>query len=632
MMKKMIPLLVTLGLLTVWTAPTALAVSPDYAQDVSQFSDPSPRNLETGSSVEQFGAWRGTLRPDGSAALQAQDSQVDNYVNQDEQINLDKDSGLVKVLRTNQKALINEFVTALVPLRNANPRELRGLARTVCRKEGGDADVLQDKVGDKYYLVVVCPEFQLPYLMETFKAIDHKWVAEVNDGSNVGYYRAKNRDVHNLLNILRFYITPDFQMEFDDANNAVLYFDQPCIEPLFKKGLSEVDIPPSQLGLDVSIYEVATQDDLHMGFDFESWKNGPGRDLMRLILWDFTGDEGDVLFPGSVSGGAQDWGRFYSYNLTITTAYIDFLRAKGKARLLTRGSIAAKSGSVGQLAAVDQLVGFETQYGTVPDGINRTGVHRLSDLYDYYYARGEVSPSLTELLREQRPPTNRPAFQIVNDLEAFLTGVVGISGANYTDARNQLDALAADGLFSSIDAADVNVRVPITFQNFEDRALGYRKQTDRVGVLLTIVPVVGLQSAEVSLGLDVTDVVSFTPAGDPVIEHRYLGTTVEVQDGKPIVLAGVRKHTNVKSYGGVPVFNRVPYLKWLFGREITEKKETDIVVIATPRFKLGGPDVPETPTTVRTCVQVAETETLPDLPKNWWGYDQWLLDGHSSDQ
>ena len=46
MTKKMIPLLVTLGLLTVWTAPTTLAVSPDYAQDVSRFSDPSPRIRE----------------------------------------------------------------------------------------------------------------------------------------------------------------------------------------------------------------------------------------------------------------------------------------------------------------------------------------------------------------------------------------------------------------------------------------------------------------------------------------------------------------------------------------------------------------------------------------------------------
>jgi len=58
-------------------------------------------------------------------------SRVDDCINQDEQINVDPDTGLVKVLRVNQKRLVNDYVGAIVPLRNVAPREMRGVFRNV---------------------------------------------------------------------------------------------------------------------------------------------------------------------------------------------------------------------------------------------------------------------------------------------------------------------------------------------------------------------------------------------------------------------------------------------------------------------------------------------------------------------
>ena len=98
----------------------------------------------------------------GDPSPSAINSQVDTYLYQDEQVNLVPDSGLVKVLRTNQKVNTNKFATDLLQFRNANPRELRAVIRTVCRKEGGNADVVQDREKKEFFMQVVCPEFQLP--------------------------------------------------------------------------------------------------------------------------------------------------------------------------------------------------------------------------------------------------------------------------------------------------------------------------------------------------------------------------------------------------------------------------------------------------------------------------------------
>ena len=106
------------GLMLTTGLPGLMAASPDYATDVRFNSRPSPSR---------------------------QESNINNYIYQQEEITLHEESGLVKVLRTDQKAVVNDFVTINIELENASPRELRALARIIARKEGGDADVLWDR-------------------------------------------------------------------------------------------------------------------------------------------------------------------------------------------------------------------------------------------------------------------------------------------------------------------------------------------------------------------------------------------------------------------------------------------------------------------------------------------------------
>lgn len=588
----------------VMLAAPVFAVDTDFAQDVSIFSDPSPRDLLTGSSLNQFGAGE-------------TDSQVDNYVNQDEQINLTEKSGVVKVLRTNQKIGINTYITALIEVKNVNPRELRGLARTICRKEGGDADVLHDKVNLKEYVVVVCPEFQLPYLVQTIQALDHEWIAEVNDGSWEIYYEGQHRDVRNMMDILQLYRSPDGVWDFDDANNAVLFNDQPCIEPLFRWGTETVDIDPNQLTLDVAIYEVDARNDLVLGMDWQTIKNGPNRDLFEFIFYTYNGDDPLGFFPGDPDLFA-DHGSLRSYNVVGTTAYLDFMQSKARARLLTKAMISAKSGSVAELAAVDQVLAFQADSSPESTQLQRDVPTRLTNVYEYYFNLGAVSPSLDVLLA-QTPPT------IISTITALLGGAVGVDADAFADIVDALNDKAADGDIDRGELDSIYVPVEVTLEVFRDRTLEYLK-SGRTGVLLSILPHVGLESAETTIAFDVSDVVDYTPSGTPIIEHQYFSSVVELRNGHPLVLGGLKRTVDVKTTNGIPWLRDIPWLGYLFGREISVKREKNLVVILTPYFRLCPTQMVEPPEELQRAISLAKGEDVLEVPATPFGFDQWLLD------
>jgi len=335
-----------------------IAFADNFSQDINKTSgNPSPVDRVTGSSVNQF-------------SHKETNSRIDDYINQDEQINLDKDSGVVKVLRVNQKNLVNDYVTALIQFKNIHPRELRGVVRDICGLEGGNADVFQDKVAGQYYLQVVCPEFQLPYIVDALTQLDQPGISETSDGSATLYYKAKFRRAIDLINATTVYVTPKTLKIPDTDNNAVQVSDQPCGIPLVQLGFTHADIPPSQITIDAKIYEVDISNDAKLGVDFVAWKNGPGRTLFETILTnnhthessklDF--DINDVDFNDLFHSKAHEHWKYTSYNALATSAFVDFLQSKGKAKLVTKSALTTKSGNFTEIASVDQVLAFDVRY------------------------------------------------------------------------------------------------------------------------------------------------------------------------------------------------------------------------------------------------------------------------------
>ena len=144
-----------------------------------------------------------------------------------------------------------------------------------------------------------------------------------------------------------------------------------------------VDIPANQIMLEGAIYEVNVTNDLKLGLDFIAWKNGPGRNLFNVVLgYQKTSEEfsdatsvwspvSQPAAPTAATGSHTSVRQKMFYvNFLLTAAFLDFLAAKGKARVVARPKIVARSNQVATFTTTDQILAFNI----VPDEVTRTAI------------------------------------------------------------------------------------------------------------------------------------------------------------------------------------------------------------------------------------------------------------------
>jgi pilus assembly protein CpaC len=90
--------------------------------------------------------------------------------------------------------------------------------------------------------------------------------------------------------------------------------------------------------------------------------------------------------------------------------------------------------------------------------------------------------------------------------------------------------------------------------------------------------------------LDFTNAIVTTGINIPAITKRDAVTTVELRDGQSFAIAGLLSTQNSGNMHQVPWIGSVPVLGALFRSAAYQQRETDLVIIVTPR--LIGPAVP----------------------------------------
>lgn len=558
------------------------AIEHDYSANVAnQNGNPSPIDIQTGSSVNQFTAGE-------------TNSRVDDYINQDDQVNVNTTDGTVKVLRTNQKINVNDYATAIVQFQYANPRELRHAFRTICRKEGGNADVIQDKVQQQFFMHVVCPDFQLPYLKAAAAALDEKWVQSINDGSGEIYYKGKFRNVADLWNgPLRLYKGPEGYANIDSNNNSIYFNDQAACVPLFKHGLEQMDIPPNQVALDVIVYELDQNNDTKLGLDYVAWKNGPGANLFGMVLANsntenaYFNNPADIFDTDAISVTPKKF-RYFGLNAIATSAYLDMLHAKGKAKVVTKGTLVTKSGRYAEIASVDEVLSIVAQQ---PENQNPNAYPGPIQIFVKY-------PSWCDTPAEQA------------DYRAQLT-------AHY-------DSIYGAGNYNLVFTPEQWVNQ--NPQTAPRPIVNQKNANERIGFFMNALPYIGLESMELSLAVYVSSVTGITGNGTPIVSGRYAESTVRLKDGEPFVLAGLSRKDKIQSANKIPVLGDIPGLGWVFGGETNTNVEKDLVIVVVPKFILGADSDLEMPEEAKTVIAQVHGDEILQMPETCFGYDQWLLD------
>jgi pilus assembly protein CpaC len=84
--------------------------------------------------------------------------------------------------------------------------------------------------------------------------------------------------------------------------------------------------------------------------------------------------------------------------------------------------------------------------------------------------------------------------------------------------------------------------------------------------------------------IDPTNTIRISDTEIPGLIVRRAATTLELRDGQSFALAGLLQTTNFADQREVPWIGQVPVLGTLFKSAAYQRKETDLVIIVTPRL------------------------------------------------
>ncbi len=107
-----------------------------------------------------------------------------------------------------------------------------------------------------------------------------------------------------------------------------------------------------------------------------------------------------------------------------------------------------------------------------------------------------------------------------------------------------------------------------------------------VGVKLSITPhIIPEGLVRMVLNPSIEAVIDSGPDGSsftPTIAKREVTTTVSVEDGHTIVIAGLTREDERRAERRVPFLGRIPILGWLFRSEESISERTDLLIFVTP--------------------------------------------------
>ena len=115
--------------------------------------------------------------------------------------------------------------------------------------------------------------------------------------------------------------------------------------------------------------------------------------------------------------------------------------------------------------------------------------------------------------------------------------------------------------------------------------LGITSQISTSGVVtLHIVPTItriqGEEKVELPTSVDTTQTIS-----NPIIDLQELATTVRVREGDSVILAGLISRIKQLNHEGLPLFSRIPQLKYFFKKAEDREESRELVIFITPYIR-----------------------------------------------
>ena len=513
-------------------------------------------------------------------------------------VQIGKETEQITFVNTNNDPYV---YTKVYKLKHADPYEIRPYVMAAIRSRRVDTSVTKVeavKYQDGTGMLLVSAEEYRFFPVENGMSLDQ--IIEMLDRPNLAseagrrffLYYPKYFDSVTLAGLIR---KVGMQHAGDNAElqggidtvvpdtklNTLMFYASPNSEPQILKMLKEYDTPTSQALVNYTIYEIESENDGNLGVDFQAWKNGPGADLFAagsryLNGWNLrTGNISNLVKSAHVS--------YINFNPKWNSRYLDFLVSKGKAKVVTSGSLNIGNGTAASIESV-------TRMPVIVAGEETAG--------------GETQIAKSYIATAVNPADTLSGLGV--DQEKFQTveWVPGNAAAQFTATRTIVNGKAYDTLRISsghFTAGGRNLGDTCAVFNAEptlnDTAIawmeagGYPIEKDKTrvtnsdteyGFSLTMQPYIYNKATCLALEMSNTNLIGFRSNGMPRTSKTELKTEVQLaNDGNVFYIGGLDKSAVVRSVSKVPFLGDIPFLGFLFSAENETLKKTQLAAVLT---------------------------------------------------
>ncbi len=172
--------------------------------------------------------------------------------------------------------------------------------------------------------------------------------------------------------------------------------------------------------------------------------------------------------------------------------------------------------------------------------------------------------------------------------------------------------------------ASVVQNIPIlksTIQGGSGTSRDVIQNIDRVdvGIKLKLTPHVNPDgNVRLTLNPSIEAIIDPGPAGTqftPTIARREVSTTVNVPDGRTIIISGLIREDQTKVVRRIPWLGSLPVIGWLFRHTVDAKERTNLMVFVTPHVVSKPGEAEAITKTWETATGLSSTNTASPPPK-----------------
>lgn len=621
---------------------------------------------------------------------------LDTLIDAQIRLNLENDTDQVHFLRDNNDPYV---VTKTYILKHANPYEMRPYIRTAVqslRVNQDNTTVECAKLNDGTGILLVSAEdFRFKEhingmsIDEIVATLDQPQMTS-SSGQKRYFYFPSYTSARMLADMIRKVGSdiPGDVLELQQGKDTVIY--DPLLNCVFfytpsysRKNieymLKQYDVPNNEVSVKYSVYEIYSENDGKVGADFQSWKNNEGSDIFSV------GGRYRSNWTSTYSGGVNQSGssktQFMNFNPKWNSKYLDFLTAKGKARVLTTGDLAVRNERTGTIERKTNI--FNDEYVKMADDTIGANYQTLTQQTFLTYDAGKtaIPPYSNPYVANQKDNYRFRAYDTSGteiklsasnfkaDFTVVKTTVSGSSLVRYylqlsntsvpvnftKNGANFGQEIEAGGfkLEKFVDAGDNNVTlsqdtnrgtgIPAYYYNYAwveqtgwntDNNLtvfkGYKIVTkpasSAYGFSITMRPSVCEDQTIMEVVMNNDSLIGWNSNGTPrIAKSNTVQTKIMISnDANQFYIGGLEKRDVVRSISGAPFIKDIPFLGWLFSTESESTKLSQLVLVA--ECSSIKPD-----TKIRDGIQGDVRKLKEDVNdaggKNSWGFQQLWADG-----